>query len=94
VVYVIHACFLDTVRITGGMVRDMSKLCIEDGFEYNLRRAASRFVDDFDKPEEAIEAIKEGHHTDVFLGYLWEIANGYTDVEQLIKNEAEDRAEK
>lgn len=65
----------------------MTRLCIEDGFEYNLRRTAKQFIRDFDNPEEAIEAIKDGAHLEVFIGYLWDRANEYMNIDELIEEE-------
>lgn len=64
----------------------MRTLCIEDSFEYNIKRAIARFFEDFDTPEEAKEAFSESDHFEQFLTYFYEQALEYTDVEQLVKD--------
>jgi len=68
----------------------MTRLCIEDGFFYNLERAVSDFFDGYDTPDEALKEFNEGDHDD-FVNALLERAQSYTDLQEIAISERDKR---
>jgi hypothetical protein len=69
----------------------MAQLCIEDGFEYNIKRAVDRFLADFNGDRKAAaEAFAESDHAEAFAIYLLDQAETYMDVAALISGEDEE----
>lgn len=58
--------------------------CVEDEFEYNIKRAVKEFVSDFENPKDAIEAIQQDEHIDKFLIYMWDRIISYVDIDELV----------
>lgn len=68
----------------------MSTMCIEDGFEHNIKRAIEAFFEDYEDPEEALKDFNEGDNDD-FVNYLYDRACQYTDLQELAEKEKDKR---
>jgi hypothetical protein len=71
----------------------MSRLCIEDGFEYQIERAISDYFDGYDTPDEAMSDFNEGDNDD-FVNALYERASSYTNLTELAEKEKNARTGK
>lgn len=68
----------------------MGTMCIEDGFDYNIKQAVKEFFDGYDTPDEALADFNEGDNDD-FVNALYERASSYTDLQELAERERDKR---
>jgi len=67
----------------------MSRLTIEDGFEYNIRRAVKEWLagGEYENAEDAIKALNGKHEREVLAFCLLDRAEQYDDIDEYIKGE-------